>query len=134
MSMTDPVADMLTRIRNAIQARKDQVNIPASNLKIGVAQILREEGYIKKYKVIRSARNKQGVLKVTLKYDSDSQSVIDGLQRVSKPGRRVYVGHDHHIKSRGGMGILVVSTSQGIMTDREAKKRRIGGEVLCSVW
>jgi small subunit ribosomal protein S8 len=132
--MTDPVADMLTRIRNAIQARKDQVNIPASNLKIGVAQILREEGYIKKYKVIRSQRNKQGVLKITLKYDSDNQCVIEGLQRVSKPGRRVYVGHDHSIKSRGGLGALVLSTSQGILTDREAKKRRIGGEVLCSVW
>jgi small subunit ribosomal protein S8 len=134
MSMTDPVADMLTRIRNAIQARKDQVNVPASNLKIGVAQILREEGYIKKYKVIRSARNKQGVLKITLKYDPDNQCVIEGLQRVSKPGRRVYAPHDHHMKSRGGMGLLVLSTSQGIITDKEAKKRRIGGEILCSVW
>ena len=134
MSMTDPLADMLTRIRNARQAGKDQVNIPASKLKIGVAQILREEGYIKKYKVIRSAKNKQGILKLTLRYNAENQCVIDGLSRVSKPGRRVYVGHDHDLKSRGGMGLLIISTSEGIMTDQEAKRRRIGGEVLCSIW
>jgi len=134
MSMTDPLADMLTRIRNARQAGKDQVNIPASKLKIGVAQILREEGYIRKYKVIRSAKNKQGILKLSLRYGSDNQCVIDGLSRVSKPGRRVYVGHDHSLKSRGGMGLLIISTSRGIMTDQEAKRRRIGGEVLCSIW
>jgi len=134
MSMTDPLADMLTRIRNARGAGKEQVNIPASKLKIGVAQILREEGYIKKYKVIRSAKNKQGILKLTLRYNDDNQCVIDGLSRVSKPGRRVYVGHDHDLKSRGGMGLLIISTSEGIMTDQEAKRRRIGGEVLCSIW
>ncbi len=134
MCMTDPIADMLTRIRNARHARKEQVTIPSSNLKIGIAQVLKEEGYIKKYKVIRSARNKQGVLKVTLKADDDGRCLIDGLARVSKPGRRVYVGREHHIKSRGGMGMLVLSTSQGIMTDGEAKRRNIGGEVLCSVW
>jgi small subunit ribosomal protein S8 len=134
MSMTDPLADMLTRIRNAREASKEQVNIPASKLKIGVAQILREEGYIKKYKVIRSAKNKQGILKLTLRYNDDNQCVIDGLSRVSKPGRRVYVGHDHDLKSRGGMGLLIISTSEGIMTDQEAKRRRIGGEVLCSIW
>jgi small subunit ribosomal protein S8 len=134
MSMTDPIADMLTRIRNAIGARKDQVNIPASNVKIGIAQILKEEGYIRKYKVIRPGKNKQGALKVTLKFNDAEQCVIDGLERVSRPGRRVYVGHEHHITSRGGMGILVVSTSQGLMTDKEAKRRRIGGEVLCSIW
>jgi small subunit ribosomal protein S8 len=134
MSMTDPLADMLTRIRNARQARKDQVSIPASNLKIGLAQIMKEEGYIKKYKVIRSAKNRQGLLKITLRYGENNECVIEGLDRVSRPGRRVYVGHDHNLKSRGGMGMLVVSTSQGIMTDQEAKRRRIGGEVLCSVW
>jgi small subunit ribosomal protein S8 len=134
MSMTDPVADMLTRVRNAGKARKEQVSIPASNLKIGVAQILKEEGYIKKYKVIRSAKNKQGVLRLTLRYDEENKSVIEGLDRVSKPGRRVYVGHDHQMKSRGGMGMLVLSTPQGIMTDKEAKRRCIGGEVLCSIW
>jgi len=134
MSMTDPLADMLTRIRNGRQAGKDQVNIPASKLKIGVAQILREEGYIRKYKVIRSAKNKQGILKLSLRYGSDNQCVIDGLSRVSKPGRRVYVGHDHSLKSRGGIGLLIISTSRGIMTDQEAKRRRIGGEVLCSIW
>jgi small subunit ribosomal protein S8 len=134
MSMTDPIADMLTRIRNARQARKEQVSVPASNLKIGIAQILKEEGYIKKYKVIRSPRNRQGNLRLTLRYDDESQCVIEGLSRVSKPGRRVYVGHEHDLKSHGGVGVLIVSTSQGIMTDVEAKRRGIGGEVLCSVW
>ncbi|MBM4328546.1 MAG: 30S ribosomal protein S8 [Deltaproteobacteria bacterium] len=134
MSMTDPVADMLTRIRNARHARKEQVTIPASNLKIGIAQILKEEGYIRKYKVIRSAKNKQGVLKVTLRYDDTDECSIEGLAKVSRPGRRVYVGQDHHMKSHGGVGILIISTSQGLMTDQEAARRRIGGEVLCSVW
>ncbi len=134
MSMTDPVADMLTRIRNASTARKETVNIPTSNLKIGIAQILKEEGYIKKYKVIRSAKNKQGMLKITLKYDEEEQCVLEGLKRVSRPGRRVYVGREHTIKSHGGVGLLIMSTSEGIMTDREAKNRGIGGEVLCGVW
>jgi small subunit ribosomal protein S8 len=134
MCMTDPVADMLTRIRNARQARKEQVSIPASNLKISIAQILKDEGYVKKYKVIRSPKNKQGMLKLTLRFDDETQCVIEGLQRVSKPGRRVYVKHDHAMRSRGGIGLLILSTSQGVMTDREAKKRRIGGEVLASVW
>jgi small subunit ribosomal protein S8 len=134
MSMTDPIADMLTRIRNARQARKEQVTIPASNLKISIAQIMKEEGFVKKYKVIRSPKNKQGVLKLTLRFDDETQCVIEGLDRVSRPGRRVYVGHDHHIQSHGGIGMLILSTSQGVMTDREAKKRRIGGEVLCSIW
>jgi small subunit ribosomal protein S8 len=132
--MTDPIADMLTRIRNAGTARKEQVGIPASNLKIGIAQILKEEGYIRKYKVIRTAKNRQGVLKLTLKYDDDAKCVIEGLSRVSKPGRRVYVGGDHSLKSHGGVGVLVISTSQGIMTDKSARERGIGGEVLCGVW
>lgn len=134
MCMTDPIADMLTRIRNARHARKEQVTVPASNLKIGIAQIMKDEGYIKKYKVIRSAKNKQGVLKITLRFDDETQCVIEGLQRVSKPGRRVYVGADHHLKSHGGMGMLVLSTSKGIMTDKEAAKQHVGGEVLCSIW
>jgi small subunit ribosomal protein S8 len=134
MSMTDPIADMLTRIRNARQARKDQVTVPASNFKIGIAQIMKEEGYIKKYKVIRSAKNKQGVLKLTLRFDEDNLCVIDGVTRISRPGRRVYVGQDHSLKSHGGVGTLIISTSQGIMTDREARRRQIGGEVLCSIW
>lgn len=134
MCMTDPIADMLTRIRNARHARKEQVTIPASNLKIGIAQILKEEGYIKKYKVIRSAKNKQGILRVTLRYDDDSVCGIEGLTRVSRPGRRVYVGRDHSMKSHGGIGTLIISTSKGIMTDKEAKRQGIGGEVLCSVW
>ncbi|MFC1833174.1 30S ribosomal protein S8 [Thermodesulfobacteriota bacterium] len=134
MSMTDPIADMLTRIRNGKKARKEQVTIPASNLKIGIAQILKEEGYIKKYKVIRSAKNKQGILKVTLKFDDRSECVISGLARVSKPGKRVYVGCDHDLTSRGGIGILILSTSQGLMTDEAAKNRRVGGEVVCSIW
>ncbi|MFH0960041.1 MAG: 30S ribosomal protein S8 [Pseudomonadota bacterium] len=134
MCMTDPIADMLTRIRNARQARKDQVTIPASNLKIGVVQILKEEGYIKKYKVIRSAKNKQGVLKLTLRFDDETQCTIEGLARTSTPGRRVYVGKSHNLKSHGGVGILILTTSQGVMTDKEAQRRGIGGEVLCSVW
>jgi small subunit ribosomal protein S8 len=134
MSMTDPIADMLTRIRNARQARKEQVTIPASNLKIGIAQIMKDEGYIKKYKVIRSTKNKSGVLKVTLRFDDETQCVIEGLQRVSRPGRRVYVSQEHDLKAHGGVGILILTTSQGIMTDTEARRRRIGGEVLCSVW
>lgn len=134
MSMTDPIADMLTRLRNARHARKEQVAVPASNMKISVAQIMKEEGYIKKYKVIRSAKNKQGVLKITLRYDEDDQCVIEGLERASKPGRRLYVGHDHTLKSHGGIGVFILSTSQGIMTDKEARHRRIGGEVLCSIW
>jgi small subunit ribosomal protein S8 len=134
MSMTDPIADMLTRIRNACHVRKEQVTIPASNLKIGVVQILKDEGYIKKYKVIRSAKNKQGVIKVTLRFDDETQSVIEGLSRISKPSRRVYVGHDHDMESHGGVGMLIVSTSKGIMTDKEARRRQIGGEVLCSIW
>jgi small subunit ribosomal protein S8 len=134
MSMTDPIADMLTRIRNAKKARKEQVTIPASNLKIGIAQILKEEGYIRKYKVIRSAKNKQGLVKVTLRFDDNNDCVIEGLSRVSRPGKRVYVGHDHDLHSHGGMGVLILSTSQGLMTDAEAKRRNIGGEVLCSIW
>lgn len=134
MCMTDPIADMLTRIRNARQARKEQVAVPASNLKISMAQILKDEGYVKKYKVIRSPKNKQGMLKLTLRFDDETQCVIEGLERVSKPGRRVYVKHDHPLRSRGGIGMLILSTSQGVMTDREAKRRRIGGEVLASVW
>ena len=134
MSMTDPIADMLTRIRNARAARKEQVTIPASNLKIGIAQIMKDEGYIKKYKVIRSTKNKSGVLKITLRFDEETQCVIEGLQRVSRPGRRVYVGQEHNIKAHGGVGILILTTSQGIMTDTEARRRHIGGEVLCSLW
>jgi small subunit ribosomal protein S8 len=134
MSMTDPIADMLTRIRNARHARKEQVTIPASNLKIGIAQIMKEEGYIKKYKVIRSAKNKQGTLRLTMRYDDENECGIEGLGRVSKPGRRIYVGKEHHIQSHGGMGTLIISTSQGIMTDKEARRRGVGGEVLCSIW
>jgi small subunit ribosomal protein S8 len=125
---------MLTRIRNAARARKEQVSVPASNLKIGLAQIMKEEGYLKKYKVVRSPKNKQGVLKITLRYDDETQSVIEGLTRISRPGRRVYVAHDHTLRSYGGVGMLILSTSQGIMTDKEARRRRIGGEVLCSIW
>ena len=95
---------------------------------------MKEEGYLKKYKVIRSAKNKQGILKLSLRFDENAQCVIEGLARVSTPGRRVYVGHEHNLKSHGGIGIFILSTSQGIMTDKEARRRRIGGEVLCSIW
>ncbi len=110
------------------------MSIPASNLKVNVAQIMKDEGYIKKYKVLRTTKNKQGILKLTLRFDDETQCVIDGLDRVSKPGRRVYVGREHHLKSHGGVGLLILSTSQGVMTDKEARRRGIGGEVLCSIW
>ena len=130
--MTDPIADMLTRIRNALQARKDEVDIPASKLKRRIAEILKQEGYIKGFKFI--ADNKQGVLRVFLKYDDKKQSVITGLKRISKPGRRVYVGKEEIPRVMRGLGIAILTTSRGVMTDREARKLGVGGEVICYVW
>ncbi len=132
MHTTDPIADMLTRIRNANSAKHDTVDIPASNMKKAIAQILLDEGYIKNYKVIED--NKQGVIRVTLKYGEGKSQVITGLRRVSKPGLRIYSSVDEMPKVMKGLGIAIVSTSKGIMTDREARKQNVGGEVLAFVW
>ena len=130
--MTDPIADMLTRIRNANKAKHPTVMIPASTMKKSIAQILLEEGYISDYKVTED--NKQGMIEVTMKYDEDNNRVISGLKRVSKPGLRVYAGKDDVPKVMNGLGVVIMSTSKGIMTDRNARKNHIGGEVICYVW
>ena len=132
MHITDPIADMLTRIRNANSAKHETVDIPASNMKKAIAQILLDEGYIASYKVIDD--EKQGVIRVTLKYTENRAQVITGLRRVSKPGLRIYSNVEDMPKVMKGLGIAIVSTSKGIMTDREARKQNVGGEVLAFVW
>ena len=132
MSMTDPIADMLTRIRNANNAGHKNVEIPASKEKKAIAAILLEEGYIKKYDVIDDG--KQGVIKITLKYGEEKARVIAGLKRISKPGLRVYVGKDDVPKVLNGLGIAIISTSKGVITDKAARKAGVGGEVVCYVW
>lgn len=132
MHITDPIADMLTRIRNANSAKHETVDIPASNMKKAIAQILLDEGYIASYKVIDD--EKQGVIRVTLKYTENKAQVITGLRRVSKPGLRIYSNVEDMPKVMKGLGIAIVSTSKGIMTDREACKQNVGGEVLAFVW
>ena len=132
MHITDPIADMLTRIRNANSAKHETVDIPASNMKKAIAQILLDEGYIASYKVIED--EKQGVIRVTLKYGENKSQVITGLRRVSKPGLRIYSNVEDMPKVMKGLGIAVVSTSKGIRTDREARKQNVGGEVLAFVW
>ena len=131
MQITDPIADMLTRIRNANNAKHESVNVPASKLKLAIAKILFEEGYIKSYQFIEDGN--QGVIKITLKY-LGKEKVITGLRRVSKPGLRMYVGADERPKVLRGLGIAIVSTSKGVMTDKEARKAHVGGEVLAFVW
>jgi small subunit ribosomal protein S8 len=133
MTMTDPIADMLTRIRNAIMASYDEVEIPCSKTKINIAKILKFEGYIRNYKIIKG-ENKQGRLIIYLKYGEDKGPVIKGLERVSKPSCRVYARYKKIPKVLNGLGINIVSTSKGVMTDREARKMGIGGEIICSVW
>lgn len=132
MSMTDPLADMLTRIRNASTARQEKVDVPASRLKLEVARILKEEGYIKNYKFTKD--EKQGVIRIFLKYEENRRPVIEGMKRVSRPGRRIYTGADEIPKVLGGLGITILSTSKGVMTDQEARRLNVGGEVLCCVW
>ena len=132
MHITDPIADMPTRIRNANSAKHETVDIPASNMKKAIAQILLDEGYIASYKVIED--DKQGVIRVTLKYTENKAQVITGLRRVSKPGLRIYSNVEDMPKVMKGLGIAIVSTSKGIMTDREARKQNVGGEVLAFVW
>ena len=131
MQITDTIADLLTRIRNAISAKHESVDIPASKMKKAIVNILFEEGYIREFEVIED--NKQGVIRITLKY-SGKKSVISGLKRISKPGLRIYVGKDELPKVLGGLGISLISTSKGIMTDKKARKLGLGGEVLAYVW
>ena len=130
--MTDPIADMLTRVRNANMAGNGQVEIPASKVKKAIATILKKEGYIKDYELIQDT--KQGKLKLYLKVGNDNRSAISGLKRISKPGLRVYARKDELPRVLGGLGIAIISTSRGIMTDQEARKAELGGEVICYVW
>ena len=133
MHITDPIADMLTRIRNANTAKHDTVDIPASKMKLAIAEILLNEGYIKKYDVIEDGSFK--TIKVTLKYGQDkNEKIITGLKRISKPGLRVYAGKDELPKVLGGLGIAIISTNKGILTDKEARKQHVGGEVLAFIW
>ena len=132
--MTDPIADMLTRLRNANIAFHDDVVMPSSKLKEALARILEREGYITGFEVLDDSSRPGRQLKVVLKYTSDRQRTISGLRRVSKPGLRIYAQADRMPRVLGGMGVAVVSTSQGLMTDREARQRRVGGEILCQVW
>ncbi len=130
--LTDPISDMLIRIKNALMARHKTVEIPASKMKIEIARILKEEGYIEDYEVIETYP--QNRIKIVLKYDENKRPVIRGVKRVSKPGRRIYKGYKDLPKVLDGLGIAIISTSQGIMTDFEARKRKIGGEVICEIW
>ena len=132
MQITDPIADMLTRIRNANTAKHETVSVPASKVKVAIAKILLDEGYISGYDVIEDGL--QGVIKITLKYGANKTKVITGLKRVSKPGLRVYAGKDELPRVLRGLGIAIISTSKGIMTDKEARKNHVGGEVLAFVW
>ena len=132
MAMSDPIADMLTRIRNAGKARHKSVDIPGSRVRTELARVLRNEGFIRNYKFLKD--NKQGVLRVYLKYTPDQSNVILGLQRVSKPSRRVYVKGKDIKPLLNGMGLRIISTSKGIMTDKQARQENIGGEILCNIW
>ncbi|MDD4088845.1 MAG: 30S ribosomal protein S8 [Tissierellia bacterium] len=132
MVMTDPIADMLTRIRNANHAKHEFVDIPASKIKKEIANILLEEGYIKGFDVIDDG--KQGIIRVELKYQQNKERVITGIKRISKPGLRVYVGKEDTPRVLGGLGIAIISTSKGIVTDRKARTQGVGGEVICYVW
>ena len=132
MQITDPVADMLTRIRNANTAKHESVDVPASNLKKAIAKILLDEGYIKSYEVVEDGT--QGVIRIQLKYLAGKENVISGLRRVSKPGLRVYAGADELPRVLKGLGIAIISTSKGVMTDKAARANHVGGEVLAFVW
>ena len=132
MQITDPVADMLTRIRNANSAKHETVDVPASNLKKAIAQILLDEGYIKSFQSVEDGT--QGIIRITLKYLAGKEKVISGLRRVSKPGLRVYAGADELPRVLKGLGIAIISTSKGVMTDKAARANHVGGEVLAFVW
>jgi len=130
--MSDPIADLLTRIRNASRAEHEKVDIPASKLKVKITEVLKDEGFIKNYRLIED--DKQGVLRVYLKYGAGNERMISGLVRVSRPGRRVYVAKDEIPSILGGMGVAILSTSRGVLTDRESRRQQLGGEVLAYVW
>jgi small subunit ribosomal protein S8 len=132
MSLTDPVADFLTRIRNAIRARHQKVDVPASRLKLEMARILKEEGYISNFKPVEEEGRK--LLRVYLKYSNSNEAVISNLERISRPGCRVYVGRDEIPRVLGGMGINILTTPRGVMTGRQARREGVGGEILCAVW
>ena len=132
MTMTDPIADMLTRVRNANMVKHETVDVPASNMKKEIARILLEEGFIRGYDVIEDG--KQGIIRIQLKYGQMSERVITGLKRISKPGMRVYAAKDEVPKVLNGLGISIISTSKGILTDKQARKANVGGEVICYVW
>jgi small subunit ribosomal protein S8 len=129
--LTDPIADMLTRVRNSLLIRTEKVDIPASKMRVEIAKILKEEGFIKSYKIIKD--KKQAIPRITLKY-TGNEAMITGLKRVSKPGRRVYVGKDEVPMVMGGVGVAIVTTSKGLLTDKECRQEGVGGEVLCYVW
>jgi len=132
MTMIDPIADMLTRIRNATMVRHDRTDIPASRMKLEIAKLLKQEGFIRTFKVLEEGP--QGVLRVYLKYSQDGEPVIHGMQRVSRPGLRVYRGVGELPKVRNGLGVAVISTNAGVVTDEQARRLRVGGEVLCEIW
>jgi small subunit ribosomal protein S8 len=132
MSLTDPVADLLTRIRNAINARHQKLDVPASKLKLEIARILKEEGYVANFKATEEEGRK--VLRIYLKYSTDSAAAISNLQRISRPGCRVYVGRNEIPRVLGGLGINILTTPKGVMTGRQARKQGLGGEILCEVW
>ena len=132
MQITDPIADMLTRIRNANSAKHPTVDVPVSKMKTAIADILKEEGYIKGYEIVDDG--KQGMIRITLKYGANKEKVISGLERVSKPGLRVYAGADELPRVLKGLGIAIISTSKGIMTDKNARREHTGGEVLAYIW
>ncbi|MGP3778947.1 30S ribosomal protein S8 [Halanaerobium saccharolyticum] len=132
MNLTDPIADMLTRIRNANSVGKDRVDIPASKVKTSIGELLKDEGFINDVKLVE--RKPQNMIRVYLKYGDNDEKVISGIKRISKPGLRVYVGKEEVPQVLGGLGIAVISTSQGVMSDKEAREKGIGGEVLCYVW
>ncbi|OGV95424.1 MAG: 30S ribosomal protein S8 [Nitrospinae bacterium RIFCSPLOWO2_02_FULL_39_110] len=132
MSMTDPIADMLLRIRNAIKSKQEKVNMPASKLKNEIVKILKEEGFIKNFKLIKD--RKQGILRIYLKYENETESVIQGLKRISKPGCKIYVTKDDIPTVFSGFGVAILSTNKGVLTDKTCREQKIGGEVLCHIW
>ena len=132
--LTDPVADMLTRIRNGCHARLERVDVPFSNLKLKIAEILKREGFISDFRSIAGKTPGQGMIEVKLRYDDGREPIIGGLKRVSRPGLRRYVGYSEIPKIRNGLGIMIMTTSKGLMTDREARAAKLGGEALCAVW
>jgi small subunit ribosomal protein S8 len=131
MSMSDPIADMITRLRNGLMARHEEVELPSAKIKVAIAQVMVDEGYVESYQVIED--NKQNILRIKLKYRANAP-VIEGLKRISKPSRRVYVGHDEIPRVLSGLGVNVMSTPRGVMSDRLAREKKVGGEVLCAVW